>query len=377
MQKIQTNNKRLIKFILPGLGAAAITGMLIPTQKVAAADDAGKKMAVYTLNSNDPYSNDTLKTLVINKLAEENSSIDLNTIDIDNSQMSVSGLNINQPGIQAVTIKIGLAELNDSTKSLGYSVTETAAINVVKTSAPVLKLKKFSVVVNNGDTWNPSSYISTVSDDSGTLPVLKETDNVNMSVDGDYFASYTAINAEGYSTSVVLNVKVKTPQEVIDAQQAAAAAAETAAQQQAAQQKAEEEKKAQEAAALAAAQATSSISGKVYGVSGLNPYSGGWSNCTAGAWEAVYENLGISLPNFGDAGGWLYSASADGYATGATPAVGSVAVYSHHVAYVDAVSADGSAVHIIEGNYAGHYNERWVSSTGDGYQANIGYIYVQ
>ena len=133
----------------------------------------------------------------------------------------------------------------------------------------------------------------------------------------------------------------------------------------------------EEAAALAAAQNSSSITGKLYGVSGLNPYSGGWSNCTAGAWEAVYENLGVSLPNFGDAGGWLYSASSDGYATGSSPAVGSVAVYSHHVAYVDAVSADGSAVHIIEGNYAGHYNERWVSASGDGFQANIGYIYVK
>jgi surface antigen len=372
MQKIYKTNKRFLKFILPGLGAAAITGMLIPTQSVAAADDAGKKMAVYTLNSSDPYAADTLKTKVISKLADSNSSIDLNNVDIDNSQVSVSGLNMNKPGIQAVTIKVGLTQLGDSAKTLGYSVTETATINVVKTSAPVLKLKKSTVVVNNGDVWNPSSYISTISDDSGTLPVLKETDNVNMSEDGDYYASYTVVNAEGISTSAVLNVKVKTPQEVLDAQDSATQAAK----------KAEEEKQAAatqaaQQAALAAANAASSSSGKVYGVSGLNPYSGGWSNCVAGAWEAVYENLGISLPNFGSAWDWLGNASADGYATGMTPTVGSVAVYTHHVAYVDQVSADGSAVHIIEGNYDGHYNERWVSATGEGSQATTGYIYVK
>jgi len=375
MQKLPYNKKSPFRYILPVLGAAAITGMLIPSQKVAAADDAGKKMAVYRLNSNDPYASDSLKTKVITKLAEEDSTISLDTIDIANSQMSVSGLNVSKPGIQAVTIKIGLTELGGTTSSVGYSITETAAINVVKTSTPTLKLKKFSVVVNNGDTWNPSAYIASVSDDSGALPVLKEVDNVNMSVDGDYFASYTAVNAEGVSTTAVLNVTVKTPQEVLDAKAAAATAAEEAAAQKAAEEKKAKEEAA--AAALAAAQNSSSITGKLYGVSGLNPYSGGWSNCTAGAWEAVYENLGVSLPNFGDAGGWLYSASSDGYATGSSPAVGSVAVYSHHVAYVDAVSADGSAVHIIEGNYAGHYNERWVSASGDGFQANIGYIYVK
>lgn len=370
MQKNLNHNKSPMRYVLPVIGAAAITGMLIPTQKVAAADDAGKKMAVYSLNSSDPYSTDTLKTLVIEKLAEQDSNIILNNIDIANSQMAVSGLNMNKPGIQSVTIKIGLTQYDDSAKSLGYSITETAAINVVKTSTPTLKLKKVSVVVNNGDAWNPSSYISSISDDSGALPVLKEVDNVNMNVDGDYYASYTAVNAEGYSTTAVLNVTVKTPQEVLDAR-AAAEEAEAAAKKEA------EEKKAKEAAALAAAQTTTTSSGKVYGVSGSNPYSGGWSNCTAGAWEAVYENLGVSLPNFGDAGSWLYSASSDGYSTGGSPAVGSVAVYSHHVAYVDQVSADGSAVHIIEGNYNGHYNERWVSASGDGFQANIGYIYVK
>lgn len=372
MQK--KTNKNFTRYILPFLGAIAITGMLIPTQKVAAANDAGKKMAVYSLDSNDPYATDTLKSLVINNLAEQDSNVILGNIDISNSQMAVSGLNLNNPGIQAVTIKISLAQNDDSTKALGYSVTETAAINVIKSSTPTLKLKKQSVVVNNGDTWNPSSYIATVSDSSGALPVLKEVDNVNMNVDGDYYASYTAINNEGYSITAVLNVTVKTPQEVIEARAAEAAAEE---QQAEADKKAAEEKARQEAAILAAQNGTTSSSGKVYGMSGLNPYYGGWGNCTAGAWEAVYENLGVSLPNFGNAGEWVYRAQANGYATGSTPTVGSVAVYTNHVAYVDQVSADGSAVHIIEGNYNGHYNERWVSVSGDGFQANIGYIYVQ
>lgn len=240
----------------------------MPTQKVAAAEDAGKKVAVYTLQSDDPYASDTLKTLVIEKLADQDSSISLQTVDFDNSQLSVSGLNMKKPGIQAVTIKIGIANLGDKTKSLGYSATQTAAINVVKAAAPTLKLKKSNVTVNNGDAWNPSSYIASVSDDSGTLPLLKEVDNVDMSTDGDYYASYTAVDAEGNSTSAILNVTVKTPQEVLDAQAAAAAEAQAQAQAQAAAT-------AAEAARVAAAQAAANAS--TIDLSQLGSYAGGIS----------------------------------------------------------------------------------------------------
>lgn len=355
------------------LGALTITGMMIPSQKVAAAHDVGKTMAVYSLDSNDPYASDTLKTKVILQLAKTNDKIDLDKVDMDNSQVSVSGLNMNQPGIQAVTIKAGLVYTGEDTKAFGYSVTQTAAINVVKTYNPILKLKKSSVIVNNGDAWNPSSYISTISDNSNSLPVLKEVDNVDMTTDGNYYASYTAINAEGYSTSAVLNVIVKTPQEVLDARaQADAAAAEAAA-------KAEAEAKAKaEAAAQQTTSATFSTGNgaKIFG-SGANPYSGGVTNCTATAWALVYSELGVALPNFGNAWNWISSANADGYATGAAPKAGAVAVYTHHVAYVASVSADGSSVYIKEGNYNGGYNERWTAATNEGEQTLIGYIYVQ
>ena len=56
------------------------------------------------------------------------------------------------------------------------------------------------------------------------------------------------------------------------------------------------------------------------------------------------------------------------------PAVGSIAVYSNHVAYVAAV--DGDMVYIKEGGYNGHYMERWVPSTNEGHQTLQGYIYL-
>ncbi len=122
-------------------------------------------------------------------------------------------------------------------------------------------------------------------------------------------------------------------------------------------------------------QKPSSTGAPNYAPAAGNPYVGGYSNCTWGAWNLMKENTGISLPNLGNAYSWLTNAQAAGMSTGWAPAPGSVAVYSNHVAYVAAVSADGTQVLIKEGGYKGGYNERWVSATGTGTQGLQGYIY--
>lgn len=112
------------------------------------------------------------------------------------------------------------------------------------------------------------------------------------------------------------------------------------------------------------------------GDTSANPYYGGWSNCTWGAWQLVHDNLGISLPGWGWSTNWINDAAASGYATGSEPQINSIAVYDNHVAFVTAI--DGDQVYIKEGNYLGAYAERWVSKyelpwTG---QRCLGYIYL-
>ncbi len=108
-----------------------------------------------------------------------------------------------------------------------------------------------------------------------------------------------------------------------------------------------------------------------------NPYFGGWSNCTWSAWQIAYENTGIALPEFGSAGAWMYNAARMGFATGNTPAAGSIIVWSHHVGYVSAVSEDGSMLYIIEGGYCGGYHEGWFpAGAGRSRQSLLGYIYL-
>ncbi len=114
----------------------------------------------------------------------------------------------------------------------------------------------------------------------------------------------------------------------------------------------------------------SSQTGPSAGDSSGNPYYGGWSNCTWGAWQLVHDTLGISLPRFaGNAGDWLNSAASLGYATGSTPTVYSIAVMPGHVSFVTQVNGD--MIYVREGNYLGSYGERWIPVS-----RCLGFIYL-
>lgn len=92
-----------------------------------------------------------------------------------------------------------------------------------------------------------------------------------------------------------------------------------------------------------------------------------WGNCT---WYV--KNVRPDLPNMlGNGGSWTANAAARGYSTGYTPRVGAVAEEPGHVAYVEAVNADGT-ISISEMNYAGglgQVNHRTVPAS------NYSYIY--
>lgn len=73
--------------------------------------------------------------------------------------------------------------------------------------------------------------------------------------------------------------------------------------------------------------------------------------CTRFAWQQVYDNLGIALPGWGNAGTWLDHAKNAGISTGTVAKPGSVAVWvgdgAGHVAYV--TSALGNTFTVNEG----------------------------
>ncbi len=373
-------NKRKFGIALTGLAAAGMFAATIPALQVSASDESANliELPLIEISMQDSNPLSTLKKEIITERASYDDTISLDEIDINRSTLDIVGFDRTTTGIQTVTAKVSLVSAQDSTKSIGYSFTQDATVKMVKSSAPQLKLKSKNITVNNGDAWNPSSYIAYIHDDSGILPTLKVSGTPDMNTDGNYNVNYTVVDLEGNKTSADLTVTVKTPEEVIRAREEAA---RIAAEEEAARIAAEEEAQRQAEEAQRQQQAQSDFyspgsGAPVTGDSGSNPFGGGWSNCTWSAWQLAYQNTGVALPSLGNAGSWLANASSYGYATGGSPAVGAVAVYSNHVAYVDAVGADGS-YHIAEGGFLGGYNERWVSGGLPEGQSLYGFIYIQ
>lgn len=361
------------RLILPILLIGTVLKVSITTTGVSADDTLGSSVRVFELSTSDSNPITSLKNAVIMERASVDQNVDINDVDIARSTIDIDNFNFTKAGIQSVKVKVNLARKASEDvayqDSVGYSFIEDAVIKVYVDSAPKIALTSQSITVNNGDPFNPESFIIYATDDSGNLPALKIDSNVDMNVDGVYSVTYTAIDQIGNSASRSIEVTVKTPQEVLDA------IAEEEARKQAEEEqkrREEEERRRQEEEEQARLNAEYSGGVKLVG-NGIDPYAGGTSNCTDTAWLLAYE-AGHVLPNWGNAYAWLYNAQATGYATGYTPAIGSIAVYSNHVAYVAAV--DGNMVYIKEGGYDGHYMERWVSATSEGTQSLQGYIYL-
>ena len=361
------------RLILPILLIGTVLKVSITTTGVSADDTLGSSVRVFELSTSDSNPITSLKNAVIMERASADPNVDINDVDIARSTIDIDNFNFTKAGIQSVKVKVNLARKASEDvayqDSVGYSFIEDAVIKVYADSAPKIALTSQSITVNNGDPFNPESFIIYATDDSGNLPALKIDSNVDMNVDGVYSVTYTAIDQIGNSASRSIEVTVKTPQEVLDA------IAEEEARKQAEEeqkQSEEEERRRQEEEEQTRLNAEYSGGVKLVG-NGVDPYAGGTSNCTDTAWLLAYE-AGHVLPNWGNAYAWLYNAQATGYATGYTPAIGSIAVYSNHVAYVAAV--DGNMVYIKEGGYDGHYMERWVSATSEGTQSLQGYIYL-
>lgn len=361
------------RLILPILLIGTVLKVSITTTGVSADDTLGSSIRVFELSTSDSNPITSLKNAVIMERASVDPNVDINDVDIARSTIDIDNFNFTKAGIQSVKVKVNLARKASEDvayqDSVGYSFIEDAVIKVYADSAPKIALTSQSITVNNGDPFNPESFIIYATDDSGNLPALKIDSNVDMNVDGVYSVTYTAIDQIGNSASRSIEVTVKTPQEVLDA------IAEEEARKQAEEeqkQSEEEERRRQEEEEQTRLNAEYSGGVKLVG-NGVDPYAGGTSNCTDTAWLLAYE-AGHVLPNWGNAYAWLYNAQATGYATGYTPAIGSIAVYSNHVAYVAAV--DGNMVYIKEGGYDGHYMERWVSATSEGTQSLQGYIYL-
>ena len=359
-----------------GIGTLAVFAMSMSlvtniNAEYSATIKSDDTMPVYKIKSGA----ETAKKTLLQEIANNSDSIDATAVNTEASTVDLTKMDINTKGMKVVNVNATVSAGEEQ-----HEVNETAVVVVETNEYPTLKLKAEEITIaNDGEEhyFLPEAYVTSIYDSStGSLPALTfdGADQVDVKTDGYYAVTYKATNSNGFSTEKVLTVHVETPQWLIEQREAEAAEAQRQAEEEARIQAEKEEAERLQAEAQKQLEENEAITSGLQYSGGSNPYGGGWSNCTYGAWQALYNTRGISLPNLGNASEWYSNAAAAGYSVSDTPTAGGIAVYRGHVAYVDAVNGD--SVHIVEGGFSGHYNERWVSIYGTGTKSTIGYINV-
>lgn len=179
------------------------------TSEVFATDEEIETLPLISISMADANPMESLKEKIIENRSEEG-LIDLDTVDIENSTMSVDYFETDRAGIIRVDASVSLASNDeDALAPISVSFSEPVLLKFVESENPELVLNNTVVNIREGDDFKPLEYIGYMDDGTGVQPVLSEEDDVDTSKPGYYTATYTCTNTLGKTTIRSLDVTVE------------------------------------------------------------------------------------------------------------------------------------------------------------------------
>lgn len=342
----------------------SVTGVLLlisgssPVRADESAAPASGELKVYEISMNDSNPLQTLKEQVIAERASYDAAVNLSLVNMDYSSIAVDTFDRTKTGIQNVAVNITVEMSDETNTTADYTFSQTAAVRMLEPDGPQVILKSDEVTIDIGSTFSYSDNIGYVTSSDGKLPVIKETDNVDVNTEGTYTCSLSFLDAAGKKTEVSYQVIVQKPSEIVRAEEEEASGirAILAARQEAAMRNGGVVKV--DDSYLASGAGTIDMSAAPEGFDAA--HATGDSGCSYArpqcTWWAYVRRQQLGLPvgtHFGNGCQWADSARALGYWVDNTPRmVGDIMVFQGgqagssweygHVAIVEEIYSDGS-----------------------------------
>ncbi len=149
-----------------------------------------------------------LENSVFYKVSED---AEVSEFDLENSVVTVEGFDIAKLGQQKISVIVEVESLNVGSEIKSHMILqEDILINLVDTTAPVLELKRESLTLKNGASFDATDYISSVSDyDYMFDKQVKTESNVDTTVAGVYYVTYKSIDPSMNEAVKTLTVNVE------------------------------------------------------------------------------------------------------------------------------------------------------------------------
>lgn len=193
--------------------ASVVCGSLsVSTQKVhaeATAPEYATKDITVEVNSTEAF--DQIKASIIEEDIIRSAGIDIETVDIEKSEMIIDQIDITKIGTQEVNVFISVKPKSDSIPLVINNISSKFTLHVVDTMAPTIGLKHDTLKVKLDTEFNPWDSIEYISDNSkiDLYPNLIVENNVDTAVEGTYEVVFTVEDSAGNKATDNLSVDVK------------------------------------------------------------------------------------------------------------------------------------------------------------------------
>ena len=205
------------KSLLAAACAAVMLSLTVMPVEAETANSADA-MPLIEISMTDADPLDTLKQEVIKQRAED-TDLDLSTVDMGASTITVDHFNQSKKGLSQVNVNVILASRETEADgdevtlepSMAYSFSEPITLAIKESDAPQILLSESYVSLTVGDEFSPEGYVSYVGDSSNVLPAMTIENWVDTETAGTYWCHYMVTNQLGKSTSAYLRVDVENP----------------------------------------------------------------------------------------------------------------------------------------------------------------------